>query len=165
MFLKIKEWPRQIRQGTRSLILWFPVIWKDRWWDHYFIYVILRHKLHLMEKNIRHHGHHVKHIEDADNIKRCVLLLDRLIKDDYYENVYKHHDEKWGEAKFSFTDSTDYPQCSELHIKHPNVKTKEDKKLQTKEYRQLMKKPEELKKQDIEMLFGLMNKHIQTWWD
>jgi len=50
MFRKIKEWPRQIRQGIKSLIIWFPVIWKDRWWDQYFIYVVLRHKLHLMEK-------------------------------------------------------------------------------------------------------------------
>ena len=165
MFRKIKEWPRQIRQGIKSLIIWFPVIWKDRWWDQYFIYVVLRHKLHLMEKNIRLYGHHTKHIQDADNIKKCVLLLDRLINDDYHENVYKHHDKKWGDADFIFTDSTDYPQCSKLDIKYPNAKTKEDEELQSKEHKLLMKKPQELLEQDLELLFKLMRKNIQTWWD
>jgi len=165
MYRKIKEWPRQIRQGVRSLIQWFPIIWKDRQWDHFYIYVVLRHKLHLTEQLIRHHGHHVKHIEDADKIKKCVLILDRLIEDDYHENVYRNHDKKWGDGKMIFTDSTEHPGYSIMDIKYPNVKTKEDDKLQDKEYRRLMMKPEELRKQDIEMLFKLMTKHIQTWWD
>ena len=162
---EVKEWPRKIRQGVRSLIEWFPVIWEDRWWDHYFIYAVLRHKLHLMEKNIREHGHHVNHVQDADKIKKCVLLLDRLMKDEYHENVYKPHEEKWGEPDFIFTDATGHPNCSQLHIKHPNAKTREDKHLERKEYRRLIHKPEELKKQDIDMLFDYMKKHIQTWWD
>jgi len=164
-FQKIKDLPYQIKHGIKNLIIWFPVIWKDRWWDHWFLYVVLRHKLHLMEKNIRKYGHHVRHIEDADKIKKCVLLLDRLIKDDYHEIVYKYHDKKWGDGDFIFTDSTQYPDCVKLDIKYENVKTKEDEKLQSKEYRLLMNKPEELKKQDLDLLFKLMRKHIQGWWD
>lgn len=162
---KIKEWPYHIKHGIRNLIIWFPVIWKDRWWDYYFIYTILRRKLHLMEKNIRLHGHHTKHIEDADKIKKCVLLLDRLIEDDYHENVFKHHDEKWGDGELLFKDSTNYPHCYEADIKYPNVKTKEDDELQSKEYKLLSKKPQELIKQDLDLLFKLMRKNIQTWWD
>lgn len=165
MFNKIKEWPRQVRYGIKNLIEWFPVIWNDRHWDHYFIYQILRHKLHLTEQLIRHHGHHVNHIEDAEKIKICVRLLDRLIKDDYHDNVYKHHDEKWGESELVFTDSTDYPDCSVVDIKYPNVKTKKDKEQEKKEFRLLINKVQELKDQDIELLFKIMRKHIQSWWD
>jgi len=163
--MDIKYFFRNIKIGFKNLIKWFAVIWKDRQWDHYYIYVILRHKLHLTEQFIRHYGCHIRHIEDANNIKKCVLLLDRLIKDDYYENVYKHHDEKWGDTNFSFTDSTDYPNCSELHITYENVKTEEDKKQQEKEYKRLMNKPQELKDQDLDLLFKTIRKYIQTWWD
>jgi len=164
-FRKVKDFPYEVKHGIKNLVIWFPIIWKDRWWDQYFIYVVLRHKLHLMEKNIRKYGHHVRNVEDADGIKKCVLLLDRLIKDDYHENVFKYHDEKWGEGDFIFTDSTRYPNCSELHIKYENVKTKEDEKLQSKEYKLLSKKPQELVEQDLDLLFKLMRKNIQTWWD
>jgi len=165
MFYKIKQWPRQIRQGIKSLIIWFPVIWQDRWYDHYFIYAILRHKLHLMEHNIRLYGIHTKHIEDADKIKKCVILLDRLMKDEYHENVFKDHYKKWGEPKMRFEDYDKDPELQELHIDYPKVQTEEDKKLQTKEFRLKSKSVQEMINQDVEMLFTLMRKNIQTWWD
>ncbi len=161
----IKDLPYHIKYGIKNLIQWFPVIWKDRQWDYLFIYLILRHKLHLTEQMTRKYGHHTKHIQDADKIKKCVLLLDRLIEDDYHENIFKHYDEKWGEMEVIYKDSTDYPDCCEVDMKYPNVKTKEDEILKSKEYKLLSNKPEELKKQDIDLLFKLMRKNIQTWWD
>jgi len=165
MFYKIKQWPRQIRYGIKNLIVWFPVIWKDRNWDHWFIYKILRTKLHLTEQLIRNYGHHVKHIEDADKIKKCVILLDRLIEDDYHENVYKDHYKKWGESEMVFTDVEDHPDYSEMNIKYPNVKTEEDEKLERKQFKLIMNKPQEMKDQDLDLLFKIMRKHIQSWWD
>ena len=93
----------------------------------------------------------------------CLFYITQNKKDSYIP--CRNHDKKWGEPEFTFTDSTDYPNCSELHIRHENVNTKEDKHLERKEFRRLMNKPEELKKQDIDMLFDYMKKHIQTWWD
>ena len=165
MFQKIKEWPRQIRYGLKNLVLWFPVIWNDRNWDHIFIYQILRHKLHLTEQLIRNHGHHVNHIEDANKIKTCVLLLDRLIKDDYHDNVYKEHYKKWGHPEMVFTDSTDYPDCSVVNIKYPNVRSKEDREKENKSFKLNIEKEQKMKDQDLDLLFKLMRKHIQSWWD
>jgi len=165
MFYKIKQWPRQIRQGIKSLIIWFPVIWKDRWWDHIFIYYILRHKLHLMEHMIRHHGHHTRNIEDANKIKKCVLLLDRLIEDEYHENVFKNHYKKWGQPEMNWKDSTNFSGCTMLDIKYPLVKTEKDKENETKQFRLKSKMEAAMREQDLDMLFTLMRKHIQTWWD
>jgi len=165
MFYKIKQWPRQIRQGIMNLIIWFPVIWKDRNWDHIYIYQIFRHKLHLTEQLIRLHGHHVKHIEDADKIKKCVILLDRLIEDEYHENVFKNHYKKWGEPEMNWKDSTDFSGCTMLDIKYPHVKTGEDNKRQTIDFRIKSQMEAALREQDLDMLFELMRKHIQTWWD
>ncbi len=165
IFKTINNFYWDVHQGIKSLIKWFPIIWKDRNWDNYYIYVIIRHKLHLTEQLTRNYGHHLYHIKDAEKIKKCVILLDRLIEDEYHENVYKHFDEKWGQSEFNFTDSTEYPDCQRLHITYPNVITKEDEKLQEKQNKLLMHKPEEMKKQDLDLLFKTMRKHIQTWWD
>jgi len=165
MFYKIKEWPRQIRQGIKSLIIWFPVIWRDRNWDNFYIYQILRHKLHLTEQLIRNHGHHLYHIEDANKIKICVTLLDRLIKDEYHENVFKNHYKKWGEPNMNFKDWGEAPNYKVLEIKYPNVKTEKDKELQSKQFRLKSKLEAAMREQDLDLLFILMRKHIQGWWD
>ena len=104
---KFKHWrdrhelsARGIKQGIRNLIIWFPVIWKDRWWDHSFLYSILRYKLSLMEEGFRTRGMSINSEKDAHNIKICVLLLDRLIEDAYIDysikvgNIRKSFDEQ-----------------------------------------------------------------------
>ena len=158
MFQKIKDFPRNVIYGIENLIKWAPVIWDDRQWDNQFIYKVFRHKLHLTEQCIRKHGHHVRNIEDADKIKTCVLLIDRLIEDDYLEKVSKRYYEKWGRPDFNIKDGF-------LDIKYPNVKTKKDKEQESKDYKRLINKEQEMKKQDLDLLFKTMNKHIQSWWD
>lgn len=155
---KLADILRKIKYGIENLIIWFPIIWKDRPWDHYFIYCVLRRKLHLTEQYIRKYGLHVKNIEDADKIKKCVLLLDRLIKDEYHDHVFKNHYKKWGEPNYNF-------EGNRFNIDHPNVKTARDKELHSKEFRRLIEEEDKHKNQDLDLLFKLMRKHIQTWWD
>lgn len=154
-----------IPQGIQNLFIWFPIIWKDRNWDQWYIYTMLRHKLHLTEQLIRYHGHHIRNIQDADHIKTCILLLDRIMNDEYHENAFKPYYNKWGEPKMIWTDLKDEPGYTELNFEYPNVKTDEEDKIRQKEYKRYSKLEQNLRQQDITMLFSLMKKHIQGWWD
>ena len=87
--MKIKTIYRNIKTGIKNLIIWLPIIWKDRWWDYTFLYEILRFKLILMEKKFRNYGIHKFADRDADNIKRCIMILNRILDDNYYENFIK----------------------------------------------------------------------------
>lgn len=162
---EIRYWPLDFKTGVKNLISWFPIVWKDRQWDHQFIYAILRHKLHLTEQFIRHNGVHINNIKDADKIKKCVLLLDRLIKDEYHENVNRYYYERWGEPEMIFEDSEEHPGCKTVDLKYPNVKTKEDEKVNTKQFKRNFKIEQKLKEQDLDMLFKMMRKYIETWED
>jgi len=166
LFNKVKDYIRyDIPRGIENLINWFPVIWKNRDWDHYFIYVILRHKLHLTEQHIRNHDMHTRAKEDADRIKVCVNLLDRLIADDYHEMAYKKIDEKWGELELTSTPCEDRDGYHEVHINRPKVKTPEDKKQERKEFKSAYEHEQYLRNQDKNMLFKMMSKYIEGWWD
>ena len=74
---------RFLYNGIRNLCIWFKVIWYDSPHDYHYFFVMLRKKLFLMEQFIRVKGCHEDHIEDADNIKECIRLLDKIIADDY----------------------------------------------------------------------------------
>ena len=161
-----------IPQGLKNLVIWFPTVWRDRQWDHHYIYIMLRQKLHFAEQSIRYHGYHLNHIRDANRIKVCVNLLDRLINDVYHENAFKRHREKWGDPDMKFVpiEESKFPSLnggkySEMIIKYPNVKSEKDKEKERKDFRYAYKLEEQLRKADLDLLFKLMRKHIQTWWN
>jgi hypothetical protein len=125
---------------------------------------MLRHKLILTEKAIRN-GCHLHCEKDADKIKKCVFILNRLIKDDYFEMALTQHDKKWGKGKFRTEQIKDDPKYYSLHVDYENVKTKEDEKNERRDFRNASQLSAYLREQDKELLFKIMRKHIDTWWD
>ena len=117
-----------------------------------------------MEHNIRYDGHHLYREKDADQIKVCILLIKRIMDDDYGENAFKRHDEKWGDSEMNFI-PTDNPELSEMKIDYENVVTEKDKEQERKDFKLAIEQEEMLKKQDTDLLFKLMARHIRSWWD
>lgn len=152
---------RKIFYGIENLIIYFPVIWNDSQWDHYFFFKILNKKLELMNKYW--HSDYpmiVKSHQDkiAKDIKTAYLISQRIIDNNYSNNVFHFHDKKWGELNHSLKSGI-------FNLKRENVITKEDERNESREFRNLMKHYEYLQKQDIEYLFKLLNKKIRSWWD
>lgn len=48
---KIKDAPRNIKRGVKSLIYWLPIIWKSNWWDFGYLMDLMEHQLKLMRDN------------------------------------------------------------------------------------------------------------------
>jgi len=164
-FIKIMGWPRDIKYGIKNLIKWFPVIWKDRDWDQWFLYKILYFKLKEMEYNQRVYGHHVNNEKVADQIKTCKLLAKRLIDNDYLENSTYRLDKKWGEHTMTFIPCEDNPEFLTAEFKTENAITDKEKKQENKERMVAYKHSDYLENQDLDMLFKNIRKHIQGWWD
>jgi len=110
--------PRLVLYGSQNLIKYFKVVWNDRDWDFNDIYFLLQTKLEYVEHYTRRYGNHEESEQDADNIKKCIELIDKLIKDDYYINR---------PYQYSY-----------------------DIERRTK---------------DKELLFQILNEHIESWWE
>ena len=54
--------------GIRNLIKWFPIIWKNREWDHYYIYEILKFKLENQSQYLKNQGRHVSSKRDSEKM-------------------------------------------------------------------------------------------------
>jgi len=78
---------RKFFKSVNNLIRWFPIIWKDRDWDHYYILEILKHKLIFMSKNIRKNGNHALAEYDANKMMLCVRLIDKIQNERYMEDL------------------------------------------------------------------------------
>lgn len=163
MFNRIYRW---FKNGIIMTIKWFPIIWNDRQWDQVFLYEIIRKKLTLIEEAFKSSKAYSKSSKrEANNIRLCILLLDRLIEDNYIENVYKFHHQKWGEPNFEWEDIPEIEGYSKLKITKLNVTTLKEEKQEQKEHMNLMFHENYLREQDLEYLFHVIKKHVRNWWD
>jgi len=99
---KIRNWfddylrPCAIIDGISNLIKWFPLIWKDRDFDHGYLYDILYFKLGEMQKFFESgNTYAVEAGKCAEQIKECKGLLKRIMN----ESVM---DEYWDDEKGVF---------------------------------------------------------------
>lgn len=81
-------------QGIKNLIHWFPIIWKDRDYDHAYIEVMLEHKLKAMykrfsDKNATYVNWESEHAAKAlKALNICVIILERRREEFYILNLY-----------------------------------------------------------------------------
>jgi hypothetical protein len=78
---KIKYRFRYFLKGIKNLYRWFPVIWRDRDWDHVYFYIILEKKLTHMAEYFEKRGITNSSGEDAKLMRNCVKLIQDLQKD------------------------------------------------------------------------------------
>ena len=87
---------RDFKTGVKNIVYWLPVIWKDRNWDHRYIYTILQHKLKAQSKYIGDRGIHVTAKRDVEIMMTCVRLIDK-VGDEFYSSEYwdYHKSKHW----------------------------------------------------------------------
>lgn len=172
--------PRNIKQGIKNIIYWLPVIWKDRHWDHSFIYEVLKHKLKAQANYIGTKDRHTRAKQDARRMLLCTKLI-QICQDDTYGMEYLDY----AENEFWFEPCEDKDGYSTMESK--NIWENYDKYF--KKYPLIYKRVmngegvyslEDRKddKQIIAMniahinqerahklLFKIMEENIQGWWD
>jgi len=164
IYTKINRITSPIRQfiyGIQNLIHWFKIIWKDRDWDYYYFYCIMEFKIQSMYKYYGQKGRLNK--KRLYKLKVCNLLLRKLKEDNYIFNLYELHERKYGKFKLV---SSDIPNSKnkKITIVNENI-TPENEEQERKDFSLLVDKEVYLRKQDQELLYKLLSKHIRTWQD
>ena len=75
------------KKGVKNLIRWFPVIWKDRDYDDHYIWEILKTKLKFQAKYIGDRNFHLNAKRDAEIMNTCARIADK-VQTEYYTSEY-----------------------------------------------------------------------------
>lgn len=100
---EFKYFPYTFYNGIKNLIIWFPIIWKNRYFDHYYLYKIEKHHLQLMLKTLKNNfpdesKYIINKLELAIKLLTIFLYEDGRYNDDYklpYVNInnsYRFYD-------------------------------------------------------------------------
>lgn len=173
---------REFKRSITNLIVWFPLIWKDRHWDDMYIFDILQFKLKNQAKYISDRDFHLNAKRDAEIMMTCVRLIDK-VKNEYYSSEYMDYHE----SKFEFVDS-DYKDDSseekyyQMEITELSEHFDDYFKIYPLIYKRVLNgegiftKDKEKKTIAINMahinhdrarklLFKLLERNIEKWWD
>jgi len=173
---------RDIYRSIRNVIRWLPIIWKDRDWDSYYIYEILKFKLQNQANYIGKQNRHTRSKRDAEIMRTCVKLIQR-IQDEYYAMEYMDYEDRI----FDFILSPTQPGLYELHTETKSENHDDYYKRYPLQYKRVMNgegpldinnRDEDSTKQIIainightnhirakKLLFTLLEHNIEKWWD
>jgi hypothetical protein len=86
---------REFKVSVKNLIKWFPIIWKDRDWDDYYIFEVLKFKLKNQAKYTSDCDRHTRSELDAKRMRLCVKLIDKVSDEFYSSEHMDYHETKW----------------------------------------------------------------------
>jgi hypothetical protein len=147
---------------------WLPIIWKDQDWDDSYIVKILVKKLeHQRDFFLSNRAYSLEAEERAAEIQNAIDGLRKTANSwEHYEYPAQQKlDEKWGEGQFRFEPIEDKPGLSELHVEYANVKTEEDKKQYSKEFREALEIARKQYMKDKRATYKYIADNIDKWWD
>jgi len=111
---------KYIKNGVQNLYKWFWVIWKDRDWDHHYIFQVLKFKLEKQAKHLVKYGLHESAVRDAELMMTCVKLINKIQNEEYYDELYKL-DEKSPEALQAVIDKHEKAKRLLFYILHERI--------------------------------------------
>lgn len=141
---------RNLIGSIKNLVVWFPVIWRDRHYDYMYFLKIMKKKLELMERYAYSDDSYYAD-KNKKQIKIARILVERLVKDEY--------------------ESPEQERCYELYF-NPELRENiiwnlptEEKEKRWKKIKRFQAKEAARQKYDLEYLTVLFNKHLFWWWD
>ena len=174
---------KDIYNGVKNLIKWFPIIWRDRDWDSYYIFRILEHKLKSQAKYIGDRDIHVSAKRDAEIMLTCVRLMER-VRDEYYQSEYQdyHQTKYWfegiedkpgystWESELQSENFDDYFKKYPLIYKHvlngDGVFSIEDRDSEEETKQVIAMNIGHINhNRSLKLLFKIMEENIEAWWD
>ncbi len=162
--------PRNIIIGIKNLIKWFPIIFKDRDWDSYYILEVLKFKIKNTAKYISDSNRYVGCERDVEIMNTVVRLIEKVQNETYSMEYMDHETGEFSLENFlEYRNSQDY---SKYFEKYPLIykyvsKTPKQKDVFNNDYDNSivlsmgMVNHQRAKK----LLFKLLNEHIEKWWD
>jgi hypothetical protein len=185
---KIQRWFRweakhlhkDIIKGIKNLWKWFPLVWKDRDWDRHFIFEALKFKIENTAKYIRKHDRYIGAERDAEIMMTCVRLIEKIQEQFYDLEPSDYEKQRFYTIPKEDSDLVELKiesiseNFSEYFNKYPNVyrraliSSKDKKKwyyTEVSDRTLAMWMGHYNHNRARRILFAIMERNIEEWWD
>lgn len=144
-----------IKRGISNLVYWFPVIWRDRWFDFDFLFRILERKLLQMANGMLNEGVSLDSEKTSKELFRCAEICRNFIEDNHLQ---KEEDELFENYPLGWLESGVE---DDGFVSKQLVCSTEQRDAHLK----LLKQKDLVQKKELLELFDKMRTKILSWWD
>ena len=148
---------RRLLDRLHNVWRWLPIIWRDKDWDHAFIFEILKFKLNNVADQFESTKWFVGHEREVQRIRLCVKLIEAIQEDKYQTEAYT-----------DLLTHSDVEKYLESH-KNTTLKVLTNKKYQwyRNDNRNLVAINVGIYKhqQAKRILFTMLERYIEHWWE
>jgi hypothetical protein len=96
---KIKLWfkfegqyyPKDFIKGIKNIFKWLPIVWRDRDYDDHYIFEALKFKLKNTAKYIGDRDFHINAKRDSERMMLCVRLIEQIQIEYYRMEYFDYH--------------------------------------------------------------------------
>ena len=183
MFTRIHDAYYEFKAGLRSLKYWLPIIWKDKPWDYWHIYNILKFKIERNAFYMHRNNRFTSTNRSVEKMLLCSRMIE-LIQDevyrmeyfDYHESdmrfeelpdghsAYKHGD---GQKLYEMRVDEIWESYDEYFAKYPRQYKIAVAKLDADSDKQRIAMQIGMQNHDRckNLMYRLVQENIEQWWD
>ena len=169
---RLTEWWYNLTSGLRSLRYWVPIIWKDRDWDYWHIYNILKFKLEQNAKLLQNKQRFVNSTRSAEKMLLCARLIE-IQQEELYAMEYMDYNE----TDFEFLPTND--ELYELRINEISESYDEYFAKYPRQYKIALQEcgadasktklaiviGTQNQQRSKDLLYRIIQENIERWWD
>ena len=169
---RLTEWWYNLTSGLRSLRYWVPIIWKDRDWDYWHIYNILKFKLEQNAKLLQNKQRFVDSARSAEKMLLCARLIE-IQQEELYAMEYMDY----SETDFEFLPTND--ELYELRINEISESYDEYFAKYPRQYKIALQEcgadasktklaiviGTQNQQRSKDLLYRIIQENIERWWD
>lgn len=145
-------------ESMKNLITWFPLVWKDRNFDHYFLFETIKFKLKIMAKNFKEEDTFIDTRRHSEQMELCVRLIDKIQKETYLMEHIELMEAKYGKMQYTIGGN------KIARMEWERQSSYEDKDLILEEYHDMMKKGIRKHEKAVRLLFKILERNAERWW-
>ena len=149
--------PIWLFKRIKHLFYWIPIIWKDYWFDDYYILIMLKHKLKNMAINFKENGMTVSSSKISEEIDELIKLID----------LYHYEDNETYSNEIERLYGKDIDLLSSKRTKHGYrlLTSKNRNERYYNDLRNFMDLNEKRKKLLIDKIYKTLAENNGYWWD
>lgn len=164
--------------GIKNLIRWFRLVWKDRDYDDAFIFEALRFKIQKTMEYTERRNFFIGSEHEVSRMRTCIKLIDSIVDAKYELECFDYQEVR---HEFVPTTELDYDGKNYYELvtevvednldlyfkKHYNSYRKLLIKNKGKDSRKSLsvKLGHEVHNKAKKLLFNILDKHIENWWE
>jgi hypothetical protein len=146
---------RTLYRSCARVLAYVPVIWSNEDWDYSYILRLLRYKIWRTRHHIAKHRIHVNWEKDVESMDSVIIILDRIIEDDYCKEDWDAFYDKWNPERSLRTEVDDEGNTQILPMGEE----------EGAEFKVIADKDHAATESDWKALWTMLERHLRDWWD